>query len=1292
MISSSLIILAVGVFTVPTIASGSEKFRRDITQLPLSLGSRTNMLKNEGYNAASSVEMDSYQGLVGRPGIDFPVLTEIPRTVFDCKNHGNGYFADLETRCQVFHICDDGKKISFLCPNGTIFRQLDLICDWWFKVDCAATPNHFAESTEMLTQAKRARLQSKHPVPQPIHQNDDQLTYNIRDQRLLIGNTNHVRRQQFSSPGSIRNVLDLNSPVDKASLTLATKRLSRDEQENSQAADEIQDTAQSASFASVAKKMFNTYYAQEQIAKNLNSANKQKRTDHDNEDLYRDQSTALQLSREASSKSNTNSNRITTNYMPYTTARKLNLNGKVTQFYTPTVPTFTTSVKITTVSPSEDIKVTTKATTFKRRTGVDEGSRITSPSFNSELQQSIRREGTVDDESVMDHAMEIMQTIKNLNIEDTGKISKPVKNLEPEKKADTSDKTYSGLASSSPSLLFATLPKATSFEFLLQPPEGDRNIDINRRMSAGSARKYEVDVGHRSLLTRTTLDEYDKLFHSKNSDGNDGNHIDSEQNPAATEDDLYYVDSQLDQDLQGEATKYPGFGLSNSTQIRELAQIFTHALSAYLQDPVTFRRILMEIRPKAPGLASKSITFQNGPNFDVNSIPSLGETTTYLPPEGSPHYAALRGVEPLEVLDFSDVTTTTTDPSYTDGESTAAITSTLPTTIADIIEKSYSTISHSVGEGMKQGKSLSIKFVTNSRNELADEVNGELGTPASTNHYAGFTDHASFEINNKNSGNKSPNSQSYEDQSGKTNLKPSSGMPGLASIGTEVIPPPQSVLTPPMLPFSFNMAERPKTTVTLEDDEQLQHAQSASILPSHNNQPIYERSKYSVISLPNFKQNPTSGEGLGVTDGVPTTTVEPARDSKPTGDVASFRTTMSYTVFFDPLTINDELMQLEDPRPTVANASAAHALHRHEWNGTFANVESISAAPTTNAHPARLVEKQLEQNAVDMQQKANEMFGDLNEAQADRLMNAMKLADNNKSMRRLILLLIRTCDDDPASTNEESRKALLEALIKIGGVVDTSNGNDLHHVPANESRKGDGNHRRGKHIATDTANVLYDRPVVNAVLPNVTATTENYANVGKFMKESTEDNASEEGAINSEEWPGDNDFHTTVATTKMFYPSAESQTNALPKINYSRDSKWSYTNDEEQRTQFTTTPLPTTFLQTTTESGFTYETTAGSTAPTFSTAAVTAKDSEDATFLSTTTPATTGYRSVESFEADSSSEKQFHVEVSHRLPKDLSSSLANPGINKTKHHASHSSDTRALELLKSLYSLAARWG
>lgn len=46
-------------------------------------------------------DYEVYQGVVGRPGIDFPVLTRIPQTSFNCRKIGNGYFADLETDCQV---------------------------------------------------------------------------------------------------------------------------------------------------------------------------------------------------------------------------------------------------------------------------------------------------------------------------------------------------------------------------------------------------------------------------------------------------------------------------------------------------------------------------------------------------------------------------------------------------------------------------------------------------------------------------------------------------------------------------------------------------------------------------------------------------------------------------------------------------------------------------------------------------------------------------------------------------------------------------------------------------------------------------------------------------------------------------------------------------------------------------------------------------------------------------------------------------------------------------------------
>lgn len=50
-----------------------------------------------------------YQGVLGRPGVDFPVMPRIPSTDFDCRNFGNGYFADLETACQV---CNTTKKMQ----------------------------------------------------------------------------------------------------------------------------------------------------------------------------------------------------------------------------------------------------------------------------------------------------------------------------------------------------------------------------------------------------------------------------------------------------------------------------------------------------------------------------------------------------------------------------------------------------------------------------------------------------------------------------------------------------------------------------------------------------------------------------------------------------------------------------------------------------------------------------------------------------------------------------------------------------------------------------------------------------------------------------------------------------------------------------------------------------------------------------------------------------------------------------------------------------------------------------
>ncbi|EEC02524.1 conserved hypothetical protein, partial [Ixodes scapularis] len=68
---------------------------------------------------------------------------QIPKTSFSCLDKSAGeYYADPETGCQVYHICVPGhygklSKMSFACPNGTIFSQSSRVCTPSDRVYCA---------------------------------------------------------------------------------------------------------------------------------------------------------------------------------------------------------------------------------------------------------------------------------------------------------------------------------------------------------------------------------------------------------------------------------------------------------------------------------------------------------------------------------------------------------------------------------------------------------------------------------------------------------------------------------------------------------------------------------------------------------------------------------------------------------------------------------------------------------------------------------------------------------------------------------------------------------------------------------------------------------------------------------------------------------------------------------------------------------------------------------------------------------------------------------------------------
>ncbi|CAG2168789.1 unnamed protein product, partial [Oppiella nova] len=81
----------------------------------------------------------------GEPGADYPIFYTPPETGFKCTDQQfPGYYADVEARCQVFHICqENGRSDAFLCPNGTVFSQQSFVCVYWHDFDCSTATQYY---------------------------------------------------------------------------------------------------------------------------------------------------------------------------------------------------------------------------------------------------------------------------------------------------------------------------------------------------------------------------------------------------------------------------------------------------------------------------------------------------------------------------------------------------------------------------------------------------------------------------------------------------------------------------------------------------------------------------------------------------------------------------------------------------------------------------------------------------------------------------------------------------------------------------------------------------------------------------------------------------------------------------------------------------------------------------------------------------------------------------------------------------------------------------------------------
>merc|ERR1712037_148989 len=105
----------------------------------------------------------------GEPGVDFPILATVPSTSFSCVGKAEGgYYADMETGCQVVHTCGGGSKVvnkfsfikySALCSNGTIYSQEMGTCHWWYLVDCESSEKYYFNQNNIRVDSSQSSVQ-----------------------------------------------------------------------------------------------------------------------------------------------------------------------------------------------------------------------------------------------------------------------------------------------------------------------------------------------------------------------------------------------------------------------------------------------------------------------------------------------------------------------------------------------------------------------------------------------------------------------------------------------------------------------------------------------------------------------------------------------------------------------------------------------------------------------------------------------------------------------------------------------------------------------------------------------------------------------------------------------------------------------------------------------------------------------------------------------------------------------------------------------------------------------------
>ncbi|CAH2094994.1 unnamed protein product [Euphydryas editha] len=1099
----------------------------------------------------ADLDIVEHLGVIGKAGVDFPALPNIPNTGFNCKNVPTGYYADLETDCQVFHICDTSRKISFLCPNGTIFSQSHLICDWWFKVDCASAPALYESSVEYYSNEQKKSQKVRHNLSKNsdlqqigadshVRSESRRASVNIptTTERLL----RHRQKLQIdilpnapNAKATARNYQTLfeTSPTQRTQAATAFEKRrkglvqlitnnfdgvplkttlpvydSSTHKSTIPAYDhnslkEMQVAAETASFARNQNRQFLQDYNTNNLrpypvyTPNLTPKPAKFKSNPTLTTLYDIQAKHMsQYLQEATTKRQT--------LVPYTKSYTSTVNEKREPYTRPGVSLlrdFLEKEKNKSISATTEKIVAATARSDKFGSPVNSERKVTIETKDSFESATKIPQTTRDDKTETASSDSEVYSSFNSTTQDTTEASykerrdrlmrklnfEMTETTEPAVATTPTDK-YFGDQPNRPGLIVppSLTPKtlhslaiyyATALDNLSTTPTSE-----DAETTTAAIDEYEpIEQSLPALFSRQTITKYGNLFGHGSSNSELLEEIKLDPNGTYNE---------LAEDLAVQMSQGP---LATSPQIRELAQVFTHALSAYLQDPVQFRKVLSDIRPTYPSFAemlTANEEFSNTePTTTVNEeddeILGFSDDHRDHNSENSVRGGKALNLEtnyPTTVDDITTTTTPTTEPISTYSTTYSTTTYRNPFRCCGRISASYTT-----APPPRDVYSTLYPFTNTAAVKVNSLIINNNDVTPTTDSVTSFR-HGGIRNNNNYSFGKTISTTDvtpFNDISEVTNVPTAWGVDIVESTLSPITNSHQmfeskklraTTIAPETTPVHFTETD----SVELENEEELQRAHSQSFVsPKSNNlrqgKQLKQESK--SVKKPSEDLEAPTQSTVDTTATTVQITTEPTTTVKDRTEGLSTATPLSSSIFtspdsekstndfqwqttfgnwqstiLDPITLNDGLSQTG-----LEQNLSEKTQQTSEWSKTattpsiFSTTSEPVASSTINVEVTTsndnsdqnvrfgksLRDTTSTEPALDLStvtdtivEKAKEIMEGMNATTTQKLMNVMKKT-KSKTVKRLILLLVQTCDDDHNSTAEASKRALLEALMAV---------------------------------------------------------------------------------------------------------------------------------------------------------------------------------------------------------------------------------------------------------------------